>query len=341
MGSDKTKAKPDLYAALAEAQRSIGEIPKDAENTFDGYSYTSADTLIAAARSALLDNGLLVRRMAWTITPGELFDNDRVRMLESRFELVQIATGETLQADVPFPIIVPEKRGSQWDRSLSSSLTSSLAYWLRDLLMIPRSDAQLDVGRRDDEKPAKPRKRTPKRDDPDLDAAFVDLLDALRRARPEESRSDDEIRTSISAHLLKDRKPVTARTVRELIDRVVQAATPETASQDVSADEPAPPPSPDATLETASAHVREGFGVSPDMTLKKIDEIRTAIGSSKWAQGSMLLLQASAGGIDPPGDPFEFLAVSGCDLTTKDGRDWLRDQLRDGIRWDELETYAE
>ena len=67
------------------------------------------------------------------------------------FELCHPASGESQTDKADFPAQL--KKGTPLDKAVAAALTTSLAYWLRDLLLIPRVDHEMD--KRNDE-PADP-----------------------------------------------------------------------------------------------------------------------------------------------------------------------------------------
>lgn len=137
--SDKPAGGTSLAAMLLEAQRAVQNVPKDARNEFSGYDYTSAESIITEARRALHAAGLTVYRREWVLSMlGES------PIVIATF-VVASPTAE-LEAACPFPIV--ETKGKPLDKALATALTSGLAYWLRDLLLIPRCAEEMD--KRDD-----------------------------------------------------------------------------------------------------------------------------------------------------------------------------------------------
>lgn len=345
MGSD-SNASNLLYAALLEAQRRVAVSAKE-----------TPESVIAVAGTALRGAGLLARRASFCLcdadatvadaaelftralsefepadsvggsaSRGELMNDIRewfaarpvkrigsARILEIDFAIVHVASGEILTDTIEFPV----HTGDGWDRELARALHLAMSVWIRDILLI-----------RTGGRPEKKSKPPTEDADVALESAFREAVDAIRRVRPEESRSDDEIRDDISNWLMNEQKPVTDGTIRGVVDAIVAAGTSEAAS---------PEPQGDAAGEP-DGHLSLPTGPATPISTRAIKE---AVSGSKWATASFRLLEASAGGDGPVpvGDPWAFLEISGCDLTTKGGRDWLREELRAGIRWGELETY--
>jgi len=131
-------------AALVSAQKQMKPVTKDSTNAFHRYQYASAEDVITAARVALNGAGLALVR-SWRIESNEMGI-----WLHSHFQLVfegspmPIDLGNSTNA---FPII--EDKGRPLDKALAGALTTSLAYYLRDLLLIPKQDEN-QVDKRDD-----------------------------------------------------------------------------------------------------------------------------------------------------------------------------------------------
>ena len=147
-----SKTESNLASALLAAQRALPSVGKDAKNSFHHYAYTSAEGMISACREALHGAGLTLRRAGWKFdgTPDG-------GLLTSQFILSHGASGEQA-TDETMWIVVPEK-GRPLDKALAGALTSSLGYYLRDLLLVPRED-ETEMDRRDD-RTYEPRKSTP------------------------------------------------------------------------------------------------------------------------------------------------------------------------------------
>ena len=131
-------------SALVAAQAKITPVAKESTNHYHKYQYASAEDVIVAARAALNSEGLAVIR-AWTITHDE-----HGSWVHSQFSIVHSgSTGVFNAGTAPFPIV--EDKGRPVDKALAGALTTSLGYFLRDLLLIPKcDDDQMD--KRDDSK---------------------------------------------------------------------------------------------------------------------------------------------------------------------------------------------
>lgn len=141
-----------LASALLAAQKALPSVGKDAKNSFHHYSYVSAEAMIGACRDALHGAGLTVRRAGWK------FDGSAEGgIVNSTFVMSHGPTGESVSDEIAW-ICVPEK-GRPIDKAMAGALTSSLGYYLRDLLLVPRED-ESEMDRRDDTK-YEPRKSAP------------------------------------------------------------------------------------------------------------------------------------------------------------------------------------
>ena len=146
-----TKRKANVWTGLKIAQQSLQAVEKGSQNSFHGYAYTSAEDMLKACRSALLDAGLVCTRRQWSIN-----EIGNTMWVTSQVELC-LADGESqdenvctsLKSEFTYPIV--PGNGRPIDKALSAALTTGLSYWLRDLLLLPRVD-DLEVDTRDDSK---------------------------------------------------------------------------------------------------------------------------------------------------------------------------------------------
>ena len=126
-----------ILAAQISAQR----LGKDSRNEFQNYAYTSAEDIIIEARRCLHENGLALVKNGWFLTwIGD--DEDKVLAVEAMYLLVH-KDGYTASCRTVYPVC-PGK-GRPQDKAVNASLTTGLAYFLRDLLMIPRCDEEVDA----------------------------------------------------------------------------------------------------------------------------------------------------------------------------------------------------
>lgn len=148
------EVKAPLFAALVKAQSKLRAISKDARNEFSRYDYTSSEAMIENCRAALIDSGLAVGRRSWSYLEKDGKDGFPDITVNSTFFIVHPESGSHEESSISYPAI--EKKGTPKDKAISAALTTSLSYWLRDILLIPRKDAE-EVDLRDDrEHAAKP-----------------------------------------------------------------------------------------------------------------------------------------------------------------------------------------
>lgn len=143
----QVEAPNTLAGALLVAQASISSVGKDARNTFHKYSYTSAEGMISACRLALHGAGLAFSRVGWELSAnGESVD--------SEFLLQHPASGAVMSFRVPWLVVV--EKGRPIDKALAGALTTSMGYFLRDLLLLPREEEDGSMDRRNDDPKAPP-----------------------------------------------------------------------------------------------------------------------------------------------------------------------------------------
>lgn len=131
-----------LALALSKAQAKSKPIEHDALNQFHKYRYTSSEAIIEAAIETLAGCELAV------IPTRQDIDRTKPEIeLVSTFILAH-SSGEHLVMERRWPII-PDK-GRPLDKATAAAATVSLAYLLRDLLLMPRVDQATDMSGRND-----------------------------------------------------------------------------------------------------------------------------------------------------------------------------------------------
>ena len=130
-----------VAAALLVAQRSLKNVAKGSENKFHNYKYAGAEDVLTEARSHLHEAGLMVLRDS-----AKVIEDEGTPVLHSVF-LVVHESGEAIVLDQEFPVV--PGNGRPMDKAVAASLTTSMSYFLRDLLLIPRVDGE-EVDTRDD-----------------------------------------------------------------------------------------------------------------------------------------------------------------------------------------------
>lgn len=134
----KQTDKVTLARALVAAQRDLKGVSKGSENKFQHYKYASADDMMSACRAALHANGLAARRSRWTIEADE-----QHHWCVASYELIH-ESGEMESFVMATRWPFSEEKGRTLDKALAGALTSSFGYWLRDLLLVPRDDEEMD-----------------------------------------------------------------------------------------------------------------------------------------------------------------------------------------------------
>lgn len=173
-----------LAGALLVAQASISGVGKDARNSFHKYSYTSAEGMIAACRQALHGAGLAFSRIGWELSQDG-------QTVDSEFLLQHPASASVMSFRVPWLVVV--EKGRPVDKALAGALTTSMGYFLRDLLLLPREDEDGSMDRRnDDPKGAMPDVGFRRQQAPQAEQqrnAVAELNAKLSAARPDPSAS--------------------------------------------------------------------------------------------------------------------------------------------------------
>lgn len=146
-----------IQTALLRICRQVQGIAKDgtAPDTMGAYRYTSVENMIETVRPLLLQEDIWPRQ-SWALLPLPEVSGvqapegapapPRARWLEVVLTLEHVPTGETLTERLPWPMVV--QKGKPEDKAIATALSSSLTYWLRGLLMLPRGGDEMD-GRSD------------------------------------------------------------------------------------------------------------------------------------------------------------------------------------------------
>lgn len=125
-----------LLRALMRAQKRAAAIERDSHN--ERYAYTSAESMLEYCRGILLKHGLLaeVRSSKIEATDGGMHKVVRV------FELHYLRKGGGSRRYTVETLLGGQATA---EHATASALTTSLAYWLRDLLMLPRREPEEDL----------------------------------------------------------------------------------------------------------------------------------------------------------------------------------------------------
>lgn len=124
-----------LNGALAKAQAACRSASKDAKNNHQGYKYASAEEILDAAKEALGPVGVSVFPESSDVFAIDL-PSGAATFLRRTFRVA--CEGEERVAALVWPVVPGP--GRPLDKALASADTSSLAYFLRDLLAMPRVD---------------------------------------------------------------------------------------------------------------------------------------------------------------------------------------------------------
>jgi len=138
-GETSEPTKGGLESALWNAQKDIEGVGKGAYNDFSKYKYTSAEEMLSACRTALHGAGLTVRRTGFCYNE-KLDVTSTIRLTHHESDQFELSI-------IEFPAII--KKGTPSDKAIAAALTTSLSYYLRDLLLLPRSE-EFDMDKRND-----------------------------------------------------------------------------------------------------------------------------------------------------------------------------------------------
>jgi hypothetical protein len=191
---------PALAKALAGAQQRCRAANKDARNNYHGYKYASAEAIISEAKDALADSGL-------SLAPTDQRIADQT--LTRRFLLLH-ESGESVEIVTAWPV-VPE-RGRPIDKAVATAATTSLAYLLRDLLLMPRLDSEDDLPARQD-KPSESASKAPRR----ADGATDEQLTKMREYRADLGIGPNAWMTILSKRGVASARDLTTAQAEELV----------------------------------------------------------------------------------------------------------------------------
>jgi hypothetical protein len=153
----ETASTANIAAALVEAMGHVDGAPKGSRNAQQGYDYTSTETMIAFCRGALRAAGLGIAPIGESVEhradpvqmetrKGSAYVRD---LWTFRFDWLLVhKSGETL----PLSCVMPAESGPgrPLDKAKAGASSMALAYTLRDLLLIPRGEREVEVDARDD-----------------------------------------------------------------------------------------------------------------------------------------------------------------------------------------------
>lgn len=184
-----------LATALVVAVTKARGVERDGENKHHRYKYASSESIIDEGRSALSSAGLTLMLTELHLVPlpiplrvDERSDDQAVvPIARATFVLIH-ESGESMTWMREWPVL--EGKGRPLDKVHAGAVTTALAYAIRDVLLIPRSDSlaqEYAMDRRDD------RDHVPHREQASDEAPPRELpgpRKAEERPREEERRSD-------------------------------------------------------------------------------------------------------------------------------------------------------
>jgi len=191
-----------LAAALCKAMGLVDGAPKSDHNKHGRYDYTSTETMIAYCRGALRQAGLCVAPVSESVenrgTPMEATtkrgDVYLREMWTFRFDfLLMHESGETHRMSRVMP--AESGPGRPLDKAKAGAQSMALSYLLRDLLLIPRGEREVEVDARDDSDylPAAPDAPQPAK--PNNAGAAARLNDRLKAERVTRDRLNAYLKT--------------------------------------------------------------------------------------------------------------------------------------------------
>jgi hypothetical protein len=209
-GSSPFDAARSILAALNAATIDARDVAKNGRNRAQHYDYATAEDIIVEAKKHLGAHGLSVLAGSTQLRSGV---GDADAILAQQFSLVHKEVGDLPLGEREWPIVTSD--GRPFDKACASAHTALLAYFLRDLLQLARTEAGTgldDDERRDDRRrPTRPaRGRTSKATKNVEDRSRNNLVGAIERefdrlGVPEHMReAEGEFLLGREPHVLRD-----------------------------------------------------------------------------------------------------------------------------------------
>lgn len=161
----------NLYAALLKAQQSVQPVSKDGNNKFMGYRYATAEDMVAQAKLALNNAGLVLTLVRKTVRESA---NGGTELFQE-LVLAHPDSGEAMELNTAMAVVID--KGKVADKAEAATATFDLGYFVKSMLLMIREDATTSIDARDDTKA------------PDQKAVIADLKTAIEAAK-----SRDEVR---------------------------------------------------------------------------------------------------------------------------------------------------
>lgn len=175
----------NLEQALSAAQREVQALFKDGTNDHHKYPYTTSESIIDRGRVWLAKHGLALEETAAVVNL-----ESRPPTVHTRYRLSHESGTSKSDYESSWPAI--EGKGRPLDKIVAGVRTTALAYALRGVLLIPRSDEIAEVHARDD-RDYDPPPREERRPEPSNDTRHederrpetrpIDMGDMLRMLR--------------------------------------------------------------------------------------------------------------------------------------------------------------
>jgi hypothetical protein len=143
-----------LATALTAARERCQPAIKDRRNQFQKYDYASSESIISEAREALKSTGL-----SPVLTSPKLRVTGSGHMaiyeLTRHCHLIHTSGESVYLGELEWPVVVD--KGRPIDKAFAIAITTSLAYFLRDLLLMPRgAQDDMDARKEDESTPSPP-----------------------------------------------------------------------------------------------------------------------------------------------------------------------------------------
>jgi hypothetical protein len=150
-GAGAFDAARGILAALNAATIDAHDVRKNGRNRTQHYDYATAEDIIVEAKKHLAAHGLSVLAGSTQLKPGVA---DAQAILSQQFSLVHKELGDLPLGEREWPIVTSD--GRPFDKACAAAHTALLAYFLRDLLQLARTEA--GTGLDDDERHDDPRR---------------------------------------------------------------------------------------------------------------------------------------------------------------------------------------
>ena len=134
-----------FLGGLHAAQSNINPVDKDGVNKFQNYKYASTEAIIIEARAALLGGGMILVKGGQIIQTTQM--DGMTKALDGYVLYHTAGAFMHIQAETPICRTESQKEGKwskDWDKAAAGAFTTGLGYTLRDLLLIPRVNAEMD-----------------------------------------------------------------------------------------------------------------------------------------------------------------------------------------------------